>query len=212
LVTLLVVTVVAGGFTVPWLYEKQREAELEKDPAYREQKRQEKADEEERAALWRERMRVRAEEIARRKQAEAAAAAVASERDHNKAAAEAARQREADARAEANEQAALAREAARQNPEYKIGVEDATLYKKGGADVVLSADLDIRNDNDFPVTNVIVRCTLYDRSRIETDSYAMMIASPIDAHASRMFPNVKTALFADDSAHASCTVAAAAPL
>ena len=207
--TILVVIFVAGGSVLLWIRDNRRQAELERDPAWQEQQRREKAESEERAAIWREKLRMHAEASARQREAEAAAVAAGAEREHNQSLAEGARKREADARREADEERAAALTAARANPEYKMEIDTANLYKNGDTDVVLSADLDVRNDNDFAVKDVTVRCALYDRSRVETDSYATTICLPIAAHGTRWIPNVRTALFAENSFHASCTVAGA---
>jgi hypothetical protein len=111
----------------------------------------------------------------------------------------------------ADEQTAAALSAERENPECKMEVDTANLYKTGDADVVLSADPDIRNDNDFPVRDVTVRCALYDRALVETDSCATTICLPVAAHGTRWIPNGRTALFAENSFHASCTVAGPTP-
>ena len=209
--TILIVALVLGGGVFLWVRDKQNQAELERDPAWQEQQRQAKAESEERAAIWREKMRKHAEASARKKEAEAAAAAEVAEREHNQTLAEEARKRETEARREADEQRSATLAAARANPEYKMEIATANLYKTGDSDVVLSADLDVHNDNDFPVRDVTVRCALYDRARVETDSYATTICLPIAAHGTRWIPNVRTALFAENSFHASCTVAGATP-
>ena len=209
--TILIVVLFVGAGAFLWIRDKQRQAELERDPAWQEQQLREKAESEERAAIWREKLRFHAEASARKKEAEAAAVAAEADRQNNEALAQEARQRETEARQEADEQRSAALAAARANPEYKMEVETANLYKTGDRDVVLSADLDIRNDNDFPVKDVTVRCALYDRARVETDAYATTICLPIAAHGSRWIPNVRTALFAENSFHASCSIAGATP-
>jgi len=191
LLTIFVIALTIGGGLFLWIHQLQKQAELEKDPAYQEQQLREKAEADEKTRRWREKM-LRNSEEARKREAYAAA-----------------RQAESDHRPQTDEERAAAFEAARENPQYRMDIDTANLYKSGAHDLVLAADMDIRNDNDFPVNDVTVHCALYDRARVETDSYSTVIKLPIEAHSSRWIPNVRTALFAENSFHASCTVAGA---
>jgi hypothetical protein len=184
----VLIVALLGAITV---LEDREEAERMRNPAYAARKRAEQAEEERRAR----------EERERQAEAERQAAARA-EQEKREAAARADRERrEADARAERERIEAQARA----DPQQKLSIE-SFVWRRRPEGVILLADFTLRNENDFPVSDIAIGCKLYGDDWSEIDDAMTTLSAVVPAHSSSDFNGVHMGLFPEGRVRVRCQV------
>ncbi|MGA3027057.1 MAG: hypothetical protein ABSF98_20050 [Bryobacteraceae bacterium] len=187
---ILIVTLL-GALSV---FEERDEAERMRNPAYAAKKRAEEAERELRAREAREREAEAEREAAARSERERRDAAERAEGER----------REAEARAERERIEATARA----DPQQKLSIE-SFVWRRRPEGVILLADFTLRNENDFPVSDVAIRCKLYDGDWNEIDDAAATLGATVQTHSSRDFTDVQMGLFPEGRVRVRCQVLSA---
>jgi hypothetical protein len=84
-------------------------------------------------------------------------------------------------------------------------------WSKGGFDNVMLATFVIKNNNDFPIKDITVKCTHSAKSGTEIDSNTHTIYDTIKPHKKRTFREVNMGFIHSQAASSGCTVTGVVP-